>query len=122
LLVGAKLWSRPWNNALLNRLSFSTCLLTLILAVAVLPGLTACAVAPVQEMSDARQALKAAEQAGAAEFAADSLERAQSLLREAEAELSKRRYNEAREDANAAKAEALVALRTAEKAKQLQPD
>lgn len=109
--------------ALLNRLSFSACLLALVLACVVVPGLSACAVAPVQEMSDARQALNAAEQAGAAEFAAASLERAQALLREAEAGLSKRRYNEAREDANAAKAEALVALRTAEKAKQLQqPD
>ena len=108
--------------ALLNRLTSPACLLALLLAGLVLPGMSACAVAPVQEMSDARQALKAAEQAGAAEFAADSLGRAQALLRVAEAGLSKRRYNEAREDANAAKAEALVALRTAENAKQLQRD
>ncbi|MCW8844789.1 MAG: DUF4398 domain-containing protein [Gammaproteobacteria bacterium] len=107
---------------MLNRLKSSACLLALLLAGFVLPGLSACAVAPVQEMSDARQALKAAEQAGAAEFAADSLERAQALLRDAETQLSKRRYNEAREDANAAKAEALVALRTAENVKQAQPD
>jgi len=107
---------------LLNRLKSSACLLALVLVGFVLPGLSACAVAPVQEMSDARQALKAAEQAGAAEFAADSLDRAQALLRDAEAELSRRRYNEAREDANAAKAEALVALRTSEDAKQSQPD
>lgn len=90
----------------------------LVLAAVVLPGLSACSVAPVQEMSDARQAVSAAEQAGAADYAAESLLRAQTLLHGAEGKLSQRRYEEARKEANAAKAEALVALRTAEQTRE----
>jgi len=101
-----------------NMLRFLPKLAVLLFASLVLPGLSGCSVAPVQEMSDARQALYAAEQAGAADYAAESLLRAQTLLHNAESKLSQRRYKEARKEANAAKAEALVALRTAEQTKE----
>jgi hypothetical protein len=107
---------------LVNRLKSCAALLALLIAGFVLPGLSACAVAPVQEMSDARQALKAAEQAGAAELAAESLQRAQALLHDAESKLSRHQYEEARKDANAAKAEALVALRIADDTKKADAD
>lgn len=45
----------------------------------------ACATAPpVQEMSDARQAIAAAREAGAEEFAGEQLQKAESLLQDAE--------------------------------------
>ena len=47
--------------------------------------LSGCATAPpVQEMSDARQAIAAAKEAGAVDLAADQLSRAESLLSDAE--------------------------------------
>ncbi len=106
------------NGVLLNILKSLPKLAVLVFASLVLPGLSACSVAPVQEMSDARQAVSAAEQAGAADYASESLGRAQALLHNAESKLSQRRYKEAREEANAAKAEALVALRTAEQTRE----
>lgn len=42
------------------------------------------AVPPVQEMSDARQAISAAREAGAAQYASDRLNQAESLLESAE--------------------------------------
>jgi hypothetical protein len=106
------------NGVLSNMLNSLPKLAVLVFASLVLPGLSACSVAPVQEMSDARQAVSAAEQAGAADYASESLGRAQELLHNAESKLSQRRYNEARKEANAAKAEALVALRTAEQTRE----
>ena len=55
------------------------------LPLAVLMALTGCATAPpVQDMSDARQAIAAAQEAGAEQYAADRLNEARRLLDTAE--------------------------------------
>ena len=76
--------------------SRACCLLSLLLVVA-------CAGAPVQEMSDARQAIHAARDY--AERPADraDLAEAERMLREAEAALEARRYDDARRLAEAAR-------------------
>ncbi|HDP90219.1 MAG TPA: DUF4398 domain-containing protein [Thioalkalivibrio sp.] len=68
-----------------------------------------CVGAPVQEMSDARQALQAAEEVGAPRDAQDSYTRAVELMRAAEDALNRGDYALARERALAAKAAALTA-------------
>jgi cell division septation protein DedD len=86
-------------------------------AVAALTLLAACVSAPVQEMSDARQAIHAAEEAGAATLAPDALREAKRLLTSAERKLQREAYASARQDAREARrraAEALEAARTQE--------
>jgi hypothetical protein len=74
-----------------------------------------CQVAPpVQEMSDARQAITVAKEAGAAEHAADDLDAAEKFLRSAEKYLTTRNYAIARHDAVQAKTKALEALQRSE--------
>jgi hypothetical protein len=65
---------------------------------------------PVQEMSDARQAIAVAREAGAGERAADQLRAAEALLDSAQQKLTDHAYDEAREDALQAKLKALDAL------------
>ena len=79
-------------------------LLATVLAVA------ACQTAPVQEMSDARQAISVAREAGAEEHAAADLKAAVDYLQSAERHLNERRYESARQDAEQAKLKALEAL------------
>lgn len=81
-------------------------LLTLLVSAA----LSACAGAPVQEMSNARQAIKAARDAGAEQVAPDTLREAQVLLESAEANLRRGAYKHARRDAVAARGKASEAL------------
>ena len=69
---------------------------------------------PVQEMSDARQAIAAARDAGAEQSAAEDLRVAEAFLDSAQRKLSERSYAQARRDALQAKAKALAALATAE--------
>lgn len=71
--------------------------------------LTACAAAPVQEMSDARQAIYSAEAAGATQRSPDILLAAQRLLREAQERLEAGAYAEARRYALDARDEAIKA-------------
>lgn len=81
-------------------------------------SLAACAGAPVQEMSNARQAIKAARDAGAEERVPEVLHEAQALLDRAQESLERRAYREARRDAIAARgkaAEALDAVQGAER-------
>ena len=73
-------------------------------------GLAACAGAPVQEMSNARQAIKAARDAGAGNKAPAKLSEAEALLDRAEDNLQKRAYRDARRDAIAARGKAAEAL------------
>jgi hypothetical protein len=76
--------------------------------------LAACAGAPVQEMSNARQAIRAARDAGAEKMAPQKLNEAELLLNRAEDSLERRAYREARRNAIAARdkaAEALVAVK-----------
>ena len=73
--------------------------------------LCACAGAPVQDMSNARQAIAAAQQAGATTTAASEMAEAQRLLKLAQAELDQGDYSNARQDAIRARAAAEKALR-----------
>lgn len=85
------------------------------LAVAML-ALSACATAPpVQEMSDARQAIRAAEAVGAAQRSPDTLLAAQRLLREAQMQLEAGAYDSARRHALGARDAAIQAREIATK-------
>jgi hypothetical protein len=86
---------------------------TLKLLLLMVLALTAACTAgpPVQEMSNARQVIRAARDAGAAETSSASLDEAERLLSRAEAQLQKGEYRAARRDANAARAKAAEALR-----------
>jgi hypothetical protein len=90
--------------------SFFRCLALLMLASM---GLVACAGAPVQEMSNARQAIKAARDASGELSTPPSLVEAEALLNRAEVSLHKRAYKAARRDAIAARGKAAEALSTA---------
>jgi sialic acid synthase SpsE len=75
-----------------------------------------CAGVPAQEMSNARQAIKAARDAGANQVAPQKLNEAQSLLERAEADLQQRDFRSARRNAVQARGratEALSAVQTA---------
>ncbi len=77
-------------------------------------AVVACQSAPVQEMSDARQAISVASKAGAEQHAAGQLNMALSYLQSAEQLLSERRYSQARQEALSAKNSAIEALRVTE--------
>lgn len=80
----------------------------------VLLFLGGCQTAPVQEMSDARQAISVAKAAGAETRAEDEIRAASDLLESAEHHLSERQYASARRDATEAKLKALDALQRSE--------
>jgi hypothetical protein len=84
-------------------------------------NLAGCAGAPVQEMSNARQAVRAAQRAGADEHAPAILAEAQKLLDQASGNLSRGEYRAARDQAEQARAKALEARRLAEEATQSKP-
>ncbi len=78
-------------------------------------GLVACgATVPVQEMSDARQALEVAQSVFADERAKPSFDEAVSLLDDAEKKLRDRQYEKARRQAIASRIKALEAQRLAD--------
>ena len=80
-----------------------------------LVAMSACETAPpVQEMSDARQAIAVAREAGPDSDAARELESAETYLESAEKELSQRNYSQARDAAIEAKARALRSLKMSE--------
>ena len=76
---------------------------------------------PVQEMSDARQAIAVARQAGAAQHSPDELSAAETYLTSAQRKLSERAYAQARSDAVEAKNRAIAALENAENSSQNNP-
>jgi hypothetical protein len=79
--------------------------------------LTGCATSPpVQEMSDARQAIAAAEDANAAELAPNMLGEARRYIAEAERQLREEAYGPARMNAIRAKNRAAEALEIAQAA------
>ncbi len=84
--------------------------------IALLVMAAACESMPVQEMSDARQAIMAARDAGAEEHANDQLMAAEASLESAEKYLNSRNYSVARTEAMEAKSQALEALHLAEAA------
>ena len=67
---------------------------------------------PVQEMSDARQAIMAAEQADAERVAAATLDEARRFLADAERQIQEEAYGPARMNAVRAKNRAVLALRS----------
>ena len=83
-----------------------------LLLCAALLGAAACAATgpPVQEMSDARQAIAAAREAGAATLDNEALRNAEQQLAEAEARLQQRMYWDAKRLAVDAKETAVAAL------------
>ena len=84
-------------------------LLTLLVA--------SCAVAPpVQEMSDARQAIAAAEDLDAETLAPEQLSEARRLLEQAETQLRDRTYSLARTNAIRARSRAVEALQASQTA------
>jgi hypothetical protein len=76
---------------------------------------------PVQEMSDARQAITAAREAGASDAAPEELRAAEDYLDSALRNLTRKEYGEAREDAREAKSRAVAALETTEQAAENDP-
>ncbi len=87
-------------------------LATLLLAAACETG------PPVQEMSDARQAIAVAREAGAADLAAAELKAAEEFLQSAERKLNEHDYPQARRDALHAKTTALSALQLSDTSKE----
>ena len=85
------------------------CLLALLLLVA-----SCQSTPPVQEMSDARQAIAVAKSAGAAEFAESDLRAAEAFLASAQNRLAEQAYSQARRDALQARDKALEALAISE--------
>ena len=79
------------------------------LAVGSLAGLVACSSLPIQEMSDARQAIKAARDAGAETYATQALDAAERRLDSAADLLVGRDYEGSREAAIDARREAIRA-------------
>ena len=76
-------------------------------------GVAGCVSAPpVQEMSDARQAIRAAEQADAGRVAGDTLADARRFLEDAERQIQEEAYGPARMNAVRAKNRAVQALRS----------
>ena len=85
--------------------------------------LAACETAPpVQEMSDARQAITVAREAGAADLAAAELAEAEKYLQNAEDKLDDEEYREARYAALEAKLRAQKALQMSEASKESNGD
>jgi len=77
---------------------------------------SACGSAPVQEMSEARQAIDAARIAGAEQHAAEQYKKAQTLLKDAEQLLNDRHFRKAGLSAADARDEAVRARETAQRA------
>ena len=90
-------------------MSFRGAIILLTLAIA------SCAVGPpVQEMSDARQAIAAAEESNAATLAPDELDEARQLLEAAESQLRDRNYGLAQDSAAMARDRAVEALQASQ--------
>lgn len=84
--------------------------------------LAGCAVVPAQEMSDARQAIQAAEAAGAEDHAPRALGLARALLEQAQVELSVKDYSAARRSARASKEAAIQAREAADDVSRAPPE
>jgi hypothetical protein len=96
-------------------------LLSLLAALFSLPLLAGCAGMPLQQMSDARQAIRAAERAGAEQHAPELLDAARALVKAASENLHKGEYRDARDEAELARDKAMEARRISEEAKGARP-
>lgn len=90
---------------------FTTPFLRIVLFAAMLTAAACQTAPPVQEMSDARQAIMAAREAGAAEKAPEDLKTAEEHEQTAKDALNDKAYLRARRHAVLAKSRALDALR-----------
>jgi hypothetical protein len=88
----------------------------LLAALLVAPLIVGCAGMPLQQMSDARQAIRAAERAGAEKHAPQLLGEARQLVESARRSMHDGDYREARDDAELARTKAMEARRIAEEA------
>lgn len=93
----------------ISRFFRRTLLTKLILPIAIPLGLTACVTPPVQEMSDARQAIRSAEEIGAAQYSPENMRMAWRLLQKAQTRLEAGAYDDARQHALDARSAALKA-------------
>jgi hypothetical protein len=93
----------------MNSYTFSRVCTLLALATLVV-GVSGCASAPVQEMSNARQTIRAARDAGAETVAPEQLNQAQDLLLRAEGSLKRREFRRAKRAAVEAHGKAAEAL------------
>jgi hypothetical protein len=107
---------QPTETCSSNYRLFSCRPVALLVTVLILGALTGCGSAPVQEMSEARQAIEAARVAGAEELAPESYDKAQTHLKTAEELLDNRHFQDARENAALARDEAKSAREEAQKA------
>jgi hypothetical protein len=87
-------------------------LATLLLATALVAG--GCAGLPAQIMSDTRQTIRAAEAAGAEQYAPEPLAQAREGLKRASDLLKQGEYRDSRHEAEAARKNAATALKTAQ--------
>ena len=103
----------PTVNSINNK-SNSAAALVCSIALILISG---CATSPpIQEMSDARQAIAAAKEAGAEQHAANTLSQAELMLDTAETYLQRGVYWQAKNDAIRAKDKAFEALLTSREA------
>lgn len=93
--------------------SVRTTLMLLLCSIGI--SLISCASAPVQEMSNARQAIAAAEDAGATSTPGSVMAEARSLMASAEEKLQRHNYRGARMDATNARLKAVEALERTQK-------
>ena len=89
---------------------------TLLAIVALAAGAAGCAGWPVQEMSNARQAISAAQKAGAERYAPEPYAEARKLLSDASASARKGDYRAAHDQAALSREKAIQARQEAEKA------
>ena len=89
---------------------------TLLAIVVFAASAAGCAGWPVQEMSNARQAISAAQKAGAERYAPEPYAEARKLMSDASASARKGDYRAAHDQAELAREKAIVARQTAEKA------
>ena len=115
MLGSASLWRRIMQ--LLRQMLPRFALAWLLVGV----HLSGCIGAPVQEMSNARQAIRAAQKAGAEQHAPALFAEAQQLLAQAKSNLQHGEYRAARDQAEQARAKALEARRLAEEATGTKP-
>jgi len=89
----------------------------LLAALFVAPLVAGCAGMPLQQMSDARQAIRAAERAGAEKHAPQLLGEARQLVESARQSMHEGDYREARDEAELARTKAMEARKIAEEAR-----
>lgn len=105
----------PTHNTRAISMSRASSLRGLLFCALTFGALAGCVTSPpVQEMSDARQAISAAEQADAGRLAPDTLGAARRFLEEAERELREEAYGPARLNAVRARNRAVQALTSAQ--------